>query len=286
MSRHSIERRARKLIGLLPTCYMDRMLLEQIFYLSSDFPHWLALFEEGSPLQTVAGNAIRAAIPIVAERLLECRDPDQLEVALDKLLDDSAVHRAYLQALAGIRSVDTEPLSEGCTELRPEVAQFLGTDAAKLISLALYDISKHAATYAGILSKFDEDLHGSLATQSEGTLGQVLLDPQYPVEMSRLMFQWTTGTLCGFAIVAAMMRQKRIADWLGLCLAERFLDGERAFLGFAQSIPELADPANPGPFDLDRMQQEHQAVQAWTRLSYARHRASGKSITPLFAADR
>ena len=286
MDRPPIERYARKFIRRLPACYMDRMLLEQIFYLSSEFPHWIALFEDGGPLQTVAGNEINAALPVVADRLLECTDPDQLELALDDQLNDPAVQKSYMRALAAIRLMAKAPLSEGCTELRPEVVQCLGIDAAKLISSALDDLTKHSATYSAILSQFGEDhLQGSF-TQSEGTLGQVLIDPEIPVEICQMMFQWTTGTLCGFAIVAAMMRQKRIADWLGLCLAERFLDGEKSFLRFAQSIPELADPATPAPFALERIQQEHELVQAWTRLSYERHRASGKSITALFAADR
>lgn len=229
---------SKKMMVRLSSWYIGCMRLDQLFYLSSE-SHWVTLFGEAGP-QSASWNELKTKLPIVAGRLLDCRDPDQLEMFLDESLDDPEASKSYKQLNETLHSMGgSDPLPND-VDPRPEIARFLGEGAAGLISRAWTDLVEQSKTYASMTKLLgEEQMLVMMATEPDGTLGRNILDDSLPVELRKLMFEWTTGSLCGFAMAAAIVQKRRVPDWLGVCLVERFLEGGRSFVRFLQhfSVP-------------------------------------------------
>lgn len=256
------------------------MRIGQLFMFAAERPLG-AIGVEGSGLaDAIETRILREVCPKLGDRLLECIDPDHFVIVLEEMLSDRSVARAYACFTEIMMDLPFDPPS-GELHVRPEVTRLLGDGAARCLQELLDDMAEHEDLISVMMTVQRTDLRQQTIAQANmPRLDWFVTDDRLPLECRKMMFQRVTGEICVMAIAVVVAQERRTLEWLGLLLAERFRDGQRAYIQFLLEMMDAAESK------LDYQEQAHvEALRAW-KCSVLCHYEGGNLITAPFAGSR
>lgn len=223
-------------------------------------------------------------MPLIAGRLLAVDTPVAFEAALDEMLSDPLVAEAYA-LLSDVGLSAPLPTVAGTAQLRPEVAQYLGTAAAEHLAAHRAHLIGQIRSVEAVVDEITPEVRAQVAAPRP--LDWFITDETISIPEREMALHWTYGALCAVVGGYCILQRHRVADWLGLLLAERIISGAELFVRYIASMPgsPLSDMVpTKKRLPLAQYAQDHREAQWGMRLSFLQMRASQQAIRCPFGA--
>ena len=243
-----------------------------------------ALQQEAAPENESIDGMYAQIVPLVAQRILSVDSPESFDAALDDMLSDPVVAEAYA-LLSDVGLSSGVPTVDPDAKLRPEVGQYLGPAAADHLAANREHLIGQIRAVEAVVDEITPEVRKQLAAPRP--MDWFITDETIPIPEREMALHWTYGALCAVVGGYCILRRHRVADWLGLLLAERIVIGAKLFVQYIASIPgsPLADAVSPRQrIPIARHAQDHREAQWGMRLSFLQLRASKQSIRCPFGA--
>ncbi|HNN97505.1 hypothetical protein [Haliangium sp. UPWRP_2] len=213
----------------------------------------------------------------VAEEIAQADSPSAFELRLLKLLHSPETAQRY-QAMVQACLAAPLPKDVRFGDVKPEMQQRLGDEGARLLNenRAWLDAAAHIDARGGRLKIVCKE-------QAAFTLFDWISSIDMHPEIVRLESDAIVGVIAGLAISGLLVRQRPIAPWIGLCLAERFVDGVKASVRLhgstlsEEDAPALLSPADR--LDLAELARQHQEAKAGAALLRLEHLQSDRKVS-------
>lgn len=221
-------------------------------------------------------------LPLLAERLVGVASPDEFEIALDTMLGEQLIGDAYgLMVDLGLSA--ERPAIDLHAELRPEVAQFLGEQAAAHLKAHRRDLTGALVAVDSLLQTAPKEALEQARVRRP--LDWFVVDENIPIPVRRLALAWTYGAVCAAVGGHCIVNRHRVPDWLGVLLAHHIATGARQYLRYCASLDGSPVRGLVPPEDLLPLadfEQQHGHAMWGLRLSVLLHQQSGRSVSRLF----
>ena len=233
--------------------------------------------EEERRLHIAAFAGLRLGDP-----LLHAESVDDLDDRIDAAIQDPELGR--LSAF-GFRSAQGPGPSEGAAEhaIAPALADVFGAGALR----RLEEGDVLATAIARATGQRWGRIERAAILQSPAPRDEplaFLADPGVPAQVAEALLGGLKAAACLTAITQASLLRRRLQPWLALALAERWVEGQRAFLRLLASMPGVTVPEAILPagerLDLERLLALASATKVRMGEMLAAAKGSGEKIYP------
>jgi len=238
----------------------------------------------------------------VGNALFESRDLDELDVALQTLLEDPSYCR-LLRELYGMTTFEMVVQSTAEHSPPPRLLSGAGRGRANRVRRANMLMAATSSAVVQVIGWLAKQ-HGSAAgdedagdseypastpspSRSPDNLIWFLTDPDMPPALKEAFFDRAVGDASMFAIGAA--NDRAIPDWMKEALLDRWEAGLTHYLRFLAACPGAAVSEDCVPkadvLDVDMLQAEHEHSSAAYETNLQRAKLSGLDVFPPLAQD-